>query len=54
LVLEHADAVEAAVDLFRERPSLEFSDCLMLELAREAGHLLLGTFDRSLGRVEGA
>jgi predicted nucleic-acid-binding protein len=54
LVLEHADAVEAALDLFREKPSLGFSDCLMLELARKAGHLPLGTFDRSLGRVEGA
>ena len=54
LVLEHADDVEAALDLFREKPSLGFSDCLILELARKAGHLPLGTFDRSLGRVEGA
>jgi len=54
VVPEHADAVEAALDLFREKPSLGFSDCLMLELARKAGHLPLGTFDRNLGRVEGA
>ena len=54
LVLEHADAVEAALDLFREKPSLGFSDCLMLHLARKAGHLPLGTFDRNLGRVDGA
>ena len=54
LVLEHADAVEAALDLFGEKPSLGFSDCLMLHLARKAGHLPLGTFDRTLGKVAGA
>jgi hypothetical protein len=26
----------------------------MLEAARKAGHLPLGTFDRNLGRLEGA
>jgi predicted nucleic acid-binding protein len=31
-----------------------FSDCLILEVARKAGHLPLGTFDRELGRLEGA
>jgi predicted nucleic-acid-binding protein len=53
LVLQDADAVEAALDLFRSRPSLGFSDCLMLQVARKAGHLPLGTFDRGLGKVEG-
>jgi len=54
LTLQDADAVEAALELFRSRPNLGFSDCLMLELARKAGHLPLGTFDRNLGKVEGA
>ena len=54
LVLEDADAVAAALELFRKRPALGFSDCLMLELARKAGHLPLGTFDRALGKAEGA
>jgi hypothetical protein len=26
----------------------------MLEIARKAGHLPLGTFDRDLGKLEGA
>jgi hypothetical protein len=26
----------------------------MLEVARQAGHLPLGTFDRTLGRLDGA
>jgi predicted nucleic-acid-binding protein len=53
-VLQDSDAVTAALDLFREKPSLGFSDCLMLHLARKAGHLPLGTFDRTLGKVAGA
>jgi predicted nucleic-acid-binding protein len=53
VVLEHAEAIEAALELFRARPSLGFSDCLILSLARKAGHLPLGTFDRNLGKVEG-
>jgi predicted nucleic-acid-binding protein len=54
LVLQDADAVAGALDLFRSRPSLGFSDCLMLQIARKAGHLPLGTFDRGLGKAEGA
>jgi predicted nucleic-acid-binding protein len=54
LTLQDSDAVAAALALFRKRPALGFSDCLMLELARKAGHLPLGTFDRALGKVDGA
>jgi predicted nucleic acid-binding protein len=39
---------------YRERPALEFSDCLILETACRAGHLPLGTFDRALSRLDGA
>lgn len=54
LTLEGSEVVASAVEVFRKRPALGFSDCLMLEAARKAGHLPLGTFDRSLGRLEGA
>ena len=54
LVLQDADTVSAALALFRAKPALGFSDCLMLELARKAGHLPLGTFDRNLSKVDGA
>jgi predicted nucleic-acid-binding protein len=54
LVIQDSEVVEAALRLFRSRPTLGFSDCLILELARKGGHLPLGTFDRSLGKVEGA
>lgn len=53
LTIQDPEMVAAALDLFRQRPGLGFSDCLMLELARKAGHLPLGTFDRDLGKVEG-
>lgn len=54
LTLQDADVVAAALDQYRRRPNLSFSDCLVLEIARKAGHLPLGTFDRSLGRLDGA
>jgi predicted nucleic-acid-binding protein len=53
LVLQDADVVAAALELYKSRPSLGFSDCMMLHVARKAGHSPLGTFDRALGRVEG-
>jgi predicted nucleic-acid-binding protein len=53
VTFEDADVVEAALDLFRARPALKFSDCLILELARKAGHLPLGTFDLDLGKIPG-
>ena len=54
LTLQDADAVTAALSHFRKRPALGFSDCLVLEASRKAGHLPLGTFDRRLGKLEGA
>ena len=53
LTLQDADAVAAAVEHFRRRPSVGFSDCLMVAVTRKAGHGPLGTFDRNLGRLEG-
>ena len=40
-----SDSVAAALEQYRNRPALGFSDCLILETARKAGHLPLGTFD---------
>ena len=53
LSLQDAEVVEAALQQFRSRPRLGFSDCLLLESARKAGHLPLGTFDRQLARLDG-
>ncbi len=54
LVLERGDVVETALGQFRAAPKAGFSDCLMLEVARAAGHLPFGTFDKALARRDGA
>jgi predicted nucleic-acid-binding protein len=54
LTMQDADVVASALHQFQAKPSLGFSDCLVLEVARKAGHLPLGTFDRNLGKLEGA
>jgi predicted nucleic-acid-binding protein len=54
IVIQDADVVVRALAQFREHPRLGFSDCLILEIARKAGHLPLGTFDRELAKIEGA
>jgi predicted nucleic-acid-binding protein len=54
LTLQDADAVTAALEQYRARPAVSFSDCLVLEVARKSGHLPLGTFDRELGKLDGA
>jgi predicted nucleic-acid-binding protein len=53
LALQDADTVRAALDHFRAMPALGFSDCLVLEIARKAGHMPLGTFDLGLAKLEG-
>ena|SRR5438093_9268103 len=54
LTLQESEVVSAALESFRRKPSIGFSDCLLLEVARKAGHLPLGTFDRGLGKLDGA
>jgi len=54
LVLQDPDVVAAALDHYRLPNSPEFSDCLILEVARKNGHLPLGTFDRRFSKLPGA
>jgi predicted nucleic-acid-binding protein len=51
MVLQDADTVGAALAHFQNKPSLGFSDCLVLEIARKAGHVPLGTFDKALSKL---
>ncbi len=53
LVLQDADVVAAALAQFRAKPALGFSDCLVLEIARKAGHMPLATFDKALAKSAG-
>lgn len=54
LTLQDSDVVMAALEHYVEKPAIGFSDCLVLEVARKAGHVPLGTFDRNLSRLGGA
>ena len=54
LAVQDADVVAAAIESFRKRPSLGFSDCLVLEIARKVGNVPLGTFDRELAKLDDA
>ncbi|MGH9418776.1 MAG: PIN domain-containing protein [Thermoanaerobaculia bacterium] len=54
VTLQDADVVVNALEQYRRKPSLGFSDCMVLEIARKAGHLPLGTFDRNLSKIDGA
>lgn len=54
LTIQDADVVSAALAHFRRRPSLGFSDCLLLETSRKAGHTPIGTFDARFARLDGA
>jgi predicted nucleic-acid-binding protein len=51
LSLQDADVVTAALDHYRRRTAVEFSDCLVLEIARKAGHLPIATFDRNFAKL---
>lgn len=53
LTLQDPDVVQAAVAQYRTKPSIGFSDCLVLEIARKAGHVPVGTFDKTFSRLEG-
>ena len=53
LTLQDEDVVRRAHATFRGEGTGEFSDCLIVETARKAGHRPVGTFDRRLSRVDG-
>lgn len=54
LALEEPLVVRAALALYRSKAKVGFSDCVVLERARSAGHLPLVTFDKALGKADGA
>jgi len=45
--------VVCALEQFRQCPVVGFSDFLVLEIARKAGQVPLGTFYRDLSRLDG-
>jgi len=53
MAVQDADVVRAALEQYRKNAGVGFSDCLILEVARAAGHVPLGTFDAGLGKLPG-
>lgn len=51
LTLQDGEVVASALHQFRSRSAIDFSDCLVLEIARKAGHLPVGTFDRNFAKL---
>src|SRR2546425_184099 len=54
LTVQDTEVVAAALEAYRGNARLAFSDCLVLEIARKAGHLPVGTVDRRLAKLAGA
>jgi predicted nucleic-acid-binding protein len=52
-VVQDDDVVETALELYRANKKVDFADCLILAVARKACHTPLGTFDRTLAKLEG-
>jgi predicted nucleic-acid-binding protein len=52
LTLQDADVVTSPLDHYRKRPMVDFSGCLVLEIARKPGHLPVGTFDRDFAKLD--
>ena len=51
ITLQDPDVVRTALTHVRARPNVGFSDCLILEVARKAGHVPFATFDRALSKL---
>lgn len=52
LTIQDSEAVMAAVARFKRRPAVGFTDCLVVEVAKKAGHLPVGTFDRDFAQFD--
>ena len=53
LAIQEPDVVLAALAQLGARPAIDFGDCLILEIARKAGHGPVGTFDRAFAKHPG-
>jgi predicted nucleic-acid-binding protein len=53
LTLQDSDVVTEALENYRRRTAVDFSDCLVLGIAKKAGHIPIGTFDRDFAKMEG-
>lgn len=53
IAVQDQDLVAEALALFNRSNKISFPDCLILEIARKAGHTPLVTFDREFAKLDG-
>jgi predicted nucleic-acid-binding protein len=53
VTVQDPDVVAGALAEFRAHRAVELADCLILVIARKAGHFPLATFDRKLAKLDG-
>lgn len=53
VVLQDADVVRTALNEFKGHAGVDFADCMIVAIARKAGHTPVGTFDKALAPMEG-
>jgi predicted nucleic acid-binding protein len=53
VAIQDIDVVLAALAHFKAKSGIELADCLILEIARKAGHSPLGSFDRKFAKLPG-
>ena len=53
LSIQNPDVVKSALVVFQKYPSVDFSDCLILNTAQFKGHTPLGTFDKAFSKIDG-
>ena len=54
ITIQDPDVVIKALSNFQANRKVDFSDCLILEIARKAGQIPLATFDRNRAKLDGA
>lgn len=52
LTVQDAEVVTSALVHYRKRSAVAFSDCLVLQIARKAGQVPVGTFDRDFSKLD--
>jgi predicted nucleic-acid-binding protein len=53
LVLQDAEVVGRALDMYASNKRVSFTDCLIAQVAAKAGHTPLGSFDKAMAALEG-
>lgn len=51
--VQDTELVTEALEEYSRHPKLGFSDCLVVQIARNAGHEPIGTFDKGLSKLTG-